>query len=604
MGIFTLRCKCFYYYAHVVVLLHLRIVAASASTILVCGSANADTFLPVKRLPAEGENILLLHSRQPIVDVPGGKGCTQAVAAAKLLSNVNEVGFLGQFGTDAAATVLQTALDDAGVNVDSSGQHAHLPSGRGYVFITENGQVSAVVSGGSNRDGWSEWEQAWNDYPNNLNNELVVKLDSLLDGCKCLLLQREVPEYVNQLMASIAHGKGVVVIQDIGGEDRPIDSKTLECCNYIAPNESELHRLVATFNSDIDELDKEDDSMIVSLAKILQKRGACNVLVTRGSRGSTLVCADGNVLHQPAYKVSKVIDETGAGDCFRAAFAVALMEGKTLTQCMKFASAAGACSVEKHGAVPSTPTREELENRLSLIDTAEKSVLPGNVLNAPPRGGGDDFPFLIGSRLNSMKDRPELWDSPLKDPKDYVRRQSTIKGLTCVDFNYPQHFSMWSASEAKIALDAAGLKAGAVCLRYPPKFARGAMNHPDPRMRREAIQLTKEAAKVAKILGCNEVVIWSAYDGYDYYFQVDYDEKWNELVAAFRECCDEFPDIKVRSQYGLTNFQESKSDSDILLPGSFLWNTNRPTRTHAFLRFQAQGLLWYLSPKSIGQTSD
>lgn len=33
-------------------------------------------------------------------------------------------------------------------------------------------------------------------------------------------------------------------------------------------------------------------------------------------------------------------------------------------------------------------------------------------------------------------------------------------------------------------------------------------------------------------------------DGYDYPFQVNYQEKWNQLVKAFQECCDQYPDIK------------------------------------------------------------
>lgn len=33
-------------------------------------------------------------------------------------------------------------------------------------------------------------------------------------------------------------------------------------------------------------------------------------------------------------------------------------------------------------------------------------------------------------------------------------------------------------------------------------------------------------------------------DGYDYPFQVRYKEKWDQLVTAFQECCDAFPDIK------------------------------------------------------------
>jgi sugar phosphate isomerase/epimerase len=304
---------------------------------------------------------------------------------------------------------------------------------------------------------------------------------------------------------------------------------------------------------------------MVAYAKCLQTLGACNVLVTRGSQGSTLVTDKGETIHQSAFHLPKlhVIDETGAGDCYRAAFAVALLEGHRLAQCMQFANAAGSCSVEVNGAVPSTPTRSQVEDRL-VSETVltiprgdgQKDLLP--TADSIPRGGNkdddDDFPFLIGSRLNSMKDRPELWNEPLKNPRDYVKRQATVRGLTCVDFNYPQHFhSFWSNEEAKAALEEAGLVAGAVCLRYPAKFARGAMNHPDLELRREAIELTKQAAKAAMDLGCDEVVVWSAFDGYDYPFQVDYDEKWRQLVEAFQEICDDFPSIKFSLEYKPTD---------------------------------------------------
>jgi xylose isomerase len=38
--------------------------------------------------------------------------------------------------------------------------------------------------------------------------------------------------------------------------------------------------------------------------------------------------------------------------------------------------------------------------------------------------------------------------------------------------------------------------------------------------------------------------VWSAYDGYDYPFQTNYREKWDQIVIAFRECCDAYPYIK------------------------------------------------------------
>jgi sugar/nucleoside kinase (ribokinase family)/sugar phosphate isomerase/epimerase len=583
----------------------MRTSTVHASSILVVGSMNVDTFLPVARLPGEGENLSLRPGSQPVVDVPGGKGCTQAVAAAKLLvadgdpsssisssSSSESVFFVGQFGNDAAAQVLQSALEMAGVDIHLCGHHDALPSGRGYVFLTESGSVSAVISGGSNADeGWKSWRTP-SSSNNNKNNEhdntsenykylTDQALDALLDGKQCILLQREVPEYVNLRIASRAKKRGgIIVIQDVGGEDRPMTREMLELCDYVVPNESELQRLIQTITTTstttttaaITKENARDDATIVRQAALLRDLGARNVLVTRGSRGSTLVTESGQILQQPAFRLpqSRVLDETGAGDCYRAAFAVSLLEGHSLEYCMKFASAAGSCSVEVQGAVPSTPTRAQVEHRVAqgAVFTIPRGDGQGEAHGLPPRGGAirpndkedDKFPFLIGSRLNSMKDRPEIWTGPLKTPHDYVQRQATIRGLTCVDFNYPQHFLQTSshngdaAKAAKAALDEAGLVAGAVCLRYPsPEFARGAMNHPDEKIRRKAIDLTKQAAQAALDLGCDEVVIWSAFDGYDYPFQVDYDEKWAQIVAAFQEICDAFPAVKFSLEFKPTD---------------------------------------------------
>lgn len=48
-------------------------------------------------------------------------------------------------------------------------------------------------------------------------------------------------------------------------------------------------------------------------------------------------------------------------------------------------------------------------------------------------------------------------------------------------------------------------------------------------------------------------MVWSAYDGYDYPFQVNYQEKWMQIVNAFRECCDAYPDIKWSLEYKPTD---------------------------------------------------
>ena len=132
-----------------------------------------------------------------------------------------------------------------------------------------------------------------------------------------------------------------------------------------------------------------------------------------------------------------------------------------------------------------------------------------------PRGGeasqvGKDnilFPCMFSSQLNSMKDRHQLWSESVNDVREWVRCQGTIEGLGCIDFNWPRYFQSWDAKDAKVALDEVGLVAGSVCLQYPSKFARGAMIHPNAKLRRKAIDLTKKAVEVARELGCDEVVV-------------------------------------------------------------------------------------------------
>jgi sugar/nucleoside kinase (ribokinase family) len=571
-----------------------------------------DTILSVHHLPSSGENLTLLPNYEPIVDVPGGKGCNQAIASSKLQSLMHPdkggggdgavVSFIGQFGNDeSTSSILRNALMKHNVDIKHSGQSQCYPCGRGYVILVpKTGEVCAIVSGGSNLFGWDGWRCVNNDDDDNDEHEKneekqhkIISDDyirSIVAPYKLLLLQCEIPSFINLRLANIAHELSIPVILDAGGEDRYIEQELLDCVNYFIPNETELLRLVKHYNNNDDDDDDDDGSLLhqemmstqevqeiqnligptiqlqslLQSVRTLQRHGASNVLVTLGSHGSILVkdckkektqhqqlvtsssshCR--NIIYQPSCPLLSlglsVVDETGAGDCYRAGFAVALLEycklgsrgvdyddgdvddDGVLEQCMKFASAAGALAVTKSGAVPSIPTREEVDELLLKWSSFSSSVMTKKeveeehssimmVDNVVPRGGSDStdedesFPFLFGSRLNSMKDRTDLLSSslPLSHPRDYVRRQATIRGLGCVDFNYPQHFEgYWSPEDAKVALDEVGLIAGAVCLRYPAKFARGAMNHPVASMRREAIEITKGAAEAARILGCNE----------------------------------------------------------------------------------------------------
>ncbi len=92
-------------------------------------------------------------------------------------------------------------------------------------------------------------------------------------------------------------------------------------------------------------------------------RGVGTVLLTLGADG--VVVATGDHFEKiPAFKVNPA-DTTAAGDVFNGALAVALAEGKELSDAVIFASAAAAISVTRLGAQPSAPTRREVDEFLA-----------------------------------------------------------------------------------------------------------------------------------------------------------------------------------------------------------------------------------------------
>jgi sulfofructose kinase len=65
-------------------------------------------------------------------------------------------------------------------------------------------------------------------------------------------------------------------------------------------------------------------------------------------------------LHQPAFAV-QAVDTTGCGDVFHGAYAAALVEGKSLTERVRFASAAAALKATQRGGQAGIPRRPAVE---------------------------------------------------------------------------------------------------------------------------------------------------------------------------------------------------------------------------------------------------
>lgn len=297
--------------------------------LVVVGSVNADLVMQVERIPKPGETL----AASTLEFYPGGKGANQAAAAAKLGYATY---FVGQIGDDANAVPLKDSLVRCGVNI------SHLKdlkgsTGTAIILLQTSGENSIIIVGGANQAQW----------------QLSDATKQLLKTAGAILLQREIPESVNTEVAEIAASAGVPVILDAGGVEGPISPALLRNVSVLSPNETELARLTG--------LPTENMDQVKVAAEHVMAMGVKSVLVKLGADGCLLLPGSGEPVRQLAFKAAKVVDTTGAGDCFTASYGVAVLEGRGLVDALKFASAAAAICVQRKGAQPSLPSRDEVE---------------------------------------------------------------------------------------------------------------------------------------------------------------------------------------------------------------------------------------------------
>jgi ribokinase len=134
-----------------------------------------------------------------------------------------------------------------------------------------------------------------------------------------------------------------------------LSPELLKSIDILTPNETEAAILAGQDPS------TAGQKSLADLASIL---GVPQLVVTLGSKGACIV-QDGQRFDIPTFPI-KPVDTTASGDAFNGALAVALAQGETLPQAVRFANAAGAITATRHGAQPSLPTRQELEQFMAL----------------------------------------------------------------------------------------------------------------------------------------------------------------------------------------------------------------------------------------------
>lgn len=268
----------------------------------------------------------------PFATYPGGKGANQAVAASRLGA---PTAMVGRVGVDGFGQMLRIAAEVDGVNIDHVVDTPGLSTGVALITVEDGGQNTIVIAAGANAA---------------LTSEDVEDAAALIASARVLLLQLEVPLPVVTRAAAIARAAGaIVILNPAPAATSRLSADLLTNVDYLVPNESEAVAF----------LEEPSGAPPKILARALSVvTGVPNVIITLGEFGAVMFGVAGSLYH-PAFRVSAV-DSTAAGDAFVGGFAVALSEGLSPEEALRWGCAAGALAATRPGAQSSLPRRDEV----------------------------------------------------------------------------------------------------------------------------------------------------------------------------------------------------------------------------------------------------
>jgi ribokinase len=307
----------------------------SSPRIIVLGSVNADLVVQSPKLPSAGETVLGGEFYQ----AGGGKGANQAVAAARLSSE--PVGFIAAVGNDAFGRDAIKSFRRENLVTSQVRMIDDQPTGVALIMVDSGGQNQISVASGANAL---------------LTPETVGAIDdTFFADASVFVACLESP--IETVVAGLRRAKAAgltTILNPAPACDEVAEKEVLELVDVLTPNELE-----ATLISGWDTMEDLEDVCI--WCEQLEQRGSRRLIITRGDKGCIIKDESADPCLSAAYQV-EAVDATAAGDCFNGALAVALAEKKTLLQATRFAQAAAALSVTKRGAIPSLPTRAEVDD--------------------------------------------------------------------------------------------------------------------------------------------------------------------------------------------------------------------------------------------------
>ena len=298
------------------------------SDISVLGIFVADISFSGPKIPAVGETIL--GNKYNVG--PGGKGCNQAVAIARLGAKVN---FISKIGKDSYGELALETLKKNNINTESVIQDKKLQNGVAGILVDKNSGKNAInVIVGA---------------PSTLKINEINKHINIIKSSKIFLTQLEVPKDVTLHCLKTAKENGCLTILNPAPASE-ITKEFYSNIDYFTPNETEAEFYTGIKITNEKEAKQASDKLI--------NLGIKKVIITLGEKG--LFYSDGNEEIYLTANSVKAIDTTGAGDAFNGGLAFGLLKEKPIKECLEFANKVASLSTTKLGAGDAMPFLKEI----------------------------------------------------------------------------------------------------------------------------------------------------------------------------------------------------------------------------------------------------
>ncbi len=299
------------------------------SEITVLGIFVADISFSGPKIPTIGETIL---GKKYNVG-PGGKGCNQAIAIARLGGNTN---FISKIGKDAYGELALKTLEKNKISTENIIQDGNQQTGVAGILVDQNTGKNAInVIVGA---------------PSSLQTSEIEKQINLIKRSKIFLTQLEVPKDVTLHCLKSAKENGCITILNPAPASE-ISKEFYNNIDFFTPNETE-----AEFYTGI-KITSEKEAK--QAADKLLNLGIKKVIITLGEKG--LFYSDGKEEIYLKAEAVKAIDTTGAGDAFNGGLAFSLLKEKPIKDCLEFANKVAGISTTKLGAGDAMPFIQDIK---------------------------------------------------------------------------------------------------------------------------------------------------------------------------------------------------------------------------------------------------